>query len=155
MDTETLDAMAERGIKFTVLSPHQAAKIAKLGGTEWEDVSGGRIDPTKAYLRKLPSGRDITLFSMTARYRKPWHSRGLLKRGEDFVSRLKAGLSDQRHMASDAPHSYRWGNLWSSSQVCGYGPRLCPPPDRSRRDGQAYELRRVSGKVSRRRTKSR
>src|SRR5438874_6305876 len=62
VDLETLDMLAELRIKFTVLAPRQAGRTRKLGGRAWKDVSGGRIDPTRAYLQKLPSGRKINLF---------------------------------------------------------------------------------------------
>jgi alpha-amylase/alpha-mannosidase (GH57 family) len=107
VDTETLDIMAECGIKFTILAPSQAGKIAKLGTNEWEDVGGGRIDPTRAYLCKLPSGRSITLFFYDGPISKALAFETLLNRGEDFATRLNAAFSDQRqwpqilHIASD------------------------------------------------------
>lgn len=62
VDRETLDILAECGINFTILAPHQAARVRKSGTGRWRDVSGGKIDPTKAYLCILPSGRRINLF---------------------------------------------------------------------------------------------
>ena len=47
VDLETLDLLAEQGVRYTVLAPWQAAE---------------RIDPTESYLVKLPSGRSITVF---------------------------------------------------------------------------------------------
>ncbi len=47
VDLETLDILAEQGVRFTVLAPWQAAEP---------------IDPTEPYLVKLPSGRSITVF---------------------------------------------------------------------------------------------
>src|SRR3954468_10073822 len=61
VDLETLDVLAEHGIRFTVLSPYQAARVRPLGQQEWQDVHGGQIDPTRAYLQRLPSGRSISL----------------------------------------------------------------------------------------------
>src|SRR5881275_2399222 len=49
VDIESLDIMAEHGIKFTVLAQYQAAKVRRLGGRAFKDVSGGAIDPTRAY----------------------------------------------------------------------------------------------------------
>src|SRR5437660_2700514 len=62
VDLETLDILAEQGIKYTILAPRQAGKIRKVGGRAWKDVSGGRVDPTRAYSQRLPSGRRINLF---------------------------------------------------------------------------------------------
>jgi len=62
VDFETLDIIAEQGIKFTILAPHQALQVRKLDEEQWEDVSGGKIDPKMPYLCRLPSGRIINLF---------------------------------------------------------------------------------------------
>jgi alpha-amylase/alpha-mannosidase (GH57 family) len=120
VDTETLSIMAECGIKFTILAPHQASKIRKLRSREWEDVSGGRIDPTRAYLCKLASGRSITLFFYDGPISKAVAFEKLLNRGEDFVTRLTAGFSDQRawpqmlHIATDGEtygHHHKFADM--------------------------------------------
>ena len=59
VDLETLDIMAEHGIKFTILAQHQARRIRRLGDERWADLNGGRIDPKMPYLVKLPSGLPI------------------------------------------------------------------------------------------------
>ncbi|MGD8924719.1 MAG: glycoside hydrolase, partial [Syntrophobacterales bacterium] len=41
VDLESLDILAEFGIRFTILAPHQASRVRHLGGDDWEDVSGG------------------------------------------------------------------------------------------------------------------
>jgi len=68
-DTETLEVLAEFGIKFTILAPRQAKRARKIkSGARWFDVSDGKIDPTTAYLCRLPSGKTISIFSMMALY---------------------------------------------------------------------------------------
>jgi len=62
VDTDTLRALAEQGIKFTILSPRQALAVRKEGDEQWTDVSGGRIDTKRAYRCKLPSNLGISLF---------------------------------------------------------------------------------------------
>lgn len=49
IDLETLKIMASEGLKFTVLSQGQASAVRLLGGGQWADVSGGRIDPREPY----------------------------------------------------------------------------------------------------------
>ncbi len=51
---ETLDVLAEAGIRFTILAPDQALRIRPLNpkrkqDREWTDVSDGSIDTTRAY----------------------------------------------------------------------------------------------------------
>ena len=57
VDLESLDLMAQQGIKFTVLAPHQAKRI-KQGHQEmlWHDVSVAKVDPRVPYRCYLPSG---------------------------------------------------------------------------------------------------
>ncbi|HAA59263.1 MAG TPA: glycoside hydrolase, partial [Myxococcales bacterium] len=62
VDLESLDIMAEQGIRFTLLAPRQAHRVRPLSGGAWEDVSESRIDPKKPYLVRLPSGRSMNVF---------------------------------------------------------------------------------------------
>ena len=62
VDLETLDILAQHGIRFTILSPYQAGKVRKHGGRNWVDAAGGQIDPTTPYEQRLPSGRRIVVF---------------------------------------------------------------------------------------------
>ncbi len=75
IDSETLGILAELGIKFTILAPHQASRVRRIGIGKWKDVSGARIDPTRAYLYRLPTGRTINIFF----YDGPIHRRLHLK----------------------------------------------------------------------------
>ncbi len=62
-DNATLDVLAQHGIKFTILSPYQAARMRPLEeSAEWQDVNGAKIDPKMPYLVKLPEGRSIVVF---------------------------------------------------------------------------------------------
>src|ERR1700680_1210935 len=62
VDTETLEVLAEHGMKFTILAPRQASRVRRFGSHSWKDVSDGRIDPSRAYLVRLPSRRRIAVF---------------------------------------------------------------------------------------------
>src|SRR3984957_11004367 len=57
-DNETLDVLAEHGIRFTILSPFQASRIRPLAeNSEWHGVNGAHVDPSIPYLVRLASGR--------------------------------------------------------------------------------------------------
>ncbi len=107
VDLETLDIMAELGIRFTILSPRQAHKVRKIVRGHWRDVSGGRIDPTTAYRLKLPSGRSINLFFYDGPISTGIAFEDLLERGENLASRLVSAFSHERpwpqlvHIATD------------------------------------------------------
>ena len=62
VDRDTIDALIDAGVQFTVLAPHQAARVRPRGG-EWVDV-GGYLDTTQAYrhLHSDGSGRSLAVF---------------------------------------------------------------------------------------------
>lgn len=107
VDLETLDIMAELDIRFTVLAPDQAKRVRKLKGRNWADVEGGKIDPTRAYEIRLPSGRKINLFFCDGPISRAVAFEHLLTRGEHFSDRLLGAFSDSRngpqvvHIATD------------------------------------------------------
>jgi len=121
VDIETLDMLAEFGIKFTILAPHQASGVRKIATGKWKDVSGGRIDPTRAYLYRLPSNRKISIFFYDGQISRAVSFEGeLLHKGEDFVTRLATGFSDQRewtqilNTATDGEtygHHHKFGDM--------------------------------------------
>jgi alpha-amylase/alpha-mannosidase (GH57 family) len=120
VDLESLDIMAEYGIKFTVLSPFQAHQVRELGEEEWDDVTGGDVDPTLPYLLSLPSGRTINVFFYDGPISQAVAFEGLLSSGEAFADRLMSGFDDERdwpqilHIATDGEsygHHHRHGEM--------------------------------------------
>jgi alpha-amylase/alpha-mannosidase (GH57 family) len=120
VDLETLDLLAEFGIKFTILAPHQASQVRRIGGRVRRDVKGGRIDPTQAYEQRLPSGRTIALFFYDGPVSRSVAFEGLLSSGETFANRLAGVFSDDRdwpelvHIATDGEsygHHHRFGDM--------------------------------------------
>lgn len=88
VDYETLHLLAEYNIKFTILSPHQASRVKKIGDKRWKDAKGGKIDPKLPYLCRLPSGKTITLFFYDAPVAHDLAFGNLLNNGEFFAQRL-------------------------------------------------------------------
>jgi alpha-amylase/alpha-mannosidase (GH57 family) len=120
VDLETLDVLAELGIKFTVLAPHQAGKVRELGSEEWQDVGEGRIDPTTSYLLNLPSGRSISLFFYDGPVSRAVAFERLLRSGEYLADRLLDTFWEERtwpqlvHIATDGEtygHHHRHGDM--------------------------------------------
>ena len=107
VDLDTLEALAEEGILFTILSPSQAARVRREGGRDWTDVSGSRIDPTRAYRVVLPSGRRLALFFYDGPISRAVAFERLLDRGESLAGRLLGAFSEERgfdqlvHVATD------------------------------------------------------
>ncbi|MFA6378980.1 MAG: DUF3536 domain-containing protein [Candidatus Omnitrophota bacterium] len=92
VDLESLSIMAEYGIKFTILAPHQAKSVKPITSFDWFDVSGQRIDPKKPYLCYLPSGKSIAIFFYDGPMSRAVAFEGLLKSGDDFTRRLLGGF---------------------------------------------------------------
>ncbi len=119
VDLETLEIMAEQEIEFTILEPHQAKRVRKIGGSKWSDVSGGRIDPRSSYLSRLPSGKSIHLFFYDGPVSRDIAFGKLLESGEHFASRLMNIFSDNEepqlaHIATDGEsygHHHRYGEM--------------------------------------------
>jgi alpha-amylase/alpha-mannosidase (GH57 family) len=121
VDLASLEALAEQGILFTILAPSQAQRVRKLGrGGGWKDVSGGRIDPSRAYLCRLPSGRKIALFFYDGPISRAVAFEGLLSNGELFADRLLTAFDDSRtwpqlaHIATDGEsygHHHAYGDM--------------------------------------------
>jgi alpha-amylase/alpha-mannosidase (GH57 family) len=107
VDLETLEILAAAGLRFTVLSPHQASRIRSLSSRAWRDVKGGKIDPSTAYLHRLRSGRTISLFFYDGPISRAVAFENLLERGENLANRLAGAFSETRtwpqlvHMATD------------------------------------------------------
>ena len=119
-DAESLDVLAEQGIKFTVLSPFQASKVHRIGDSEWQDVNSGRVDPSRPYQVNLPSGRSLAVFFYDAPVSKAVAFERLLSSGEGFAGRLMDGYDDGRegdqlmHIATDGEsygHHHRYGEM--------------------------------------------
>jgi alpha-amylase/alpha-mannosidase (GH57 family) len=107
VDLESLDIMAEQGLKFTVLSPHSASHVRAPAARRWQDVSGGRIDPSMPYRVRLKSGRLFSVFFYDGPVSHAVAFENLLIRGEDLAHRLAGAFSDLRdwpqlvHIATD------------------------------------------------------
>ena len=62
VDLESLEILAKQKIRFTILSPKQAARIKPVNSIQWTDVGRGGIDTSIPYLCQLPSGESIAIF---------------------------------------------------------------------------------------------
>ena len=120
VDVETLQILATAGIKFTILAPRQASRVRRIGGRSWKDVSGDRIDPTRAYQVRLPSRQKIVAFFYDGPISRAVAFEGLLNNGEGFAQRLLSGFSEQRdwpqimHIATDGEsygHHHKYGEM--------------------------------------------
>jgi hypothetical protein len=96
VDTETLEVLAEQGIRFTLLAPRQAAAVAPLdadagaptGEHGWTSVDESSLDIYQPYLVQLPSGNRISIFFYHGDLSQAVAFEGLLADGETFYRRV-------------------------------------------------------------------
>lgn len=94
VDVPTLEALAAHGVRFTVLAPHQAARVRSPGG-DWREVDPLSLDLTRPYACPLPSGRTIAVFFYDGGVAHDLAFGDLLSNGDRFADRLVARLSDE------------------------------------------------------------
>lgn len=120
VDVDTLELLAERGIRFTILAPHQAARVRPIGSRDWRDLHDASIDPSRAYQQRLPSGRTIALFFYDGPTARAVAFEGLLSRGERLIEKLTGSFSSERnwpqlvHIATDGEsygHHHKFGDM--------------------------------------------
>lgn len=108
-DAAALELLAENGIKFTLLAPHQCKRVRPLvEGAEWVDTPEDSVDTTHPYLMRFASGATLNVFFYNGPVSRAIAFEGLLNSGEAFSNRLKTGFpegdSDEAqlvHVATD------------------------------------------------------
>ncbi|MGB6194354.1 MAG: DUF3536 domain-containing protein, partial [Terracidiphilus sp.] len=121
----TLALLAENGIKFTVLAPHQCKRIRPLKSDtgaepEWTDTPNASVDTTRPYLvRSASGGPSLAVFFYNGPASRAIAFEGLLNAGESLAARLKSGFEDNAqtqlvHVATDGEsygHHHKHGEM--------------------------------------------
>ena len=138
---KVLDLLAQEGIRFTILAPHQCARIRTLPAEEalatqsspdgqgppepapWTETPNATVDTTRPYLVKLDEGRSIAVFFYNGPTSRAIAFEGLLNSGEEFGRRLVNGSNGNNangdepqlaHVATDGEsygHHHRHGEM--------------------------------------------
>jgi alpha-amylase/alpha-mannosidase (GH57 family) len=138
VDTETLELMADEGIRFTVLSPAQASAIRPIGTRSgdsegiiskdrekqagWMDVSGGLIDPTRPYRVFLnrACSKYIDIFFYDGPLSRSIAYEKILSSGEALIGRINSILENHKDgprilgIATDGEsygHHFKFGEM--------------------------------------------
>lgn len=115
---KVLDLMAQEGIRFTILAPHQCARIRALASEDpasqpasedghgpadrpWIETPNASVDTTRPYVVNLDEGRSITVFFYNGPVSRAVAFEGLLNSGEEFGRRLVNGGSNGNNHHSD------------------------------------------------------
>jgi len=135
VDTESLELLAQHGIKFVLLAPHQCARVRPLGkiaaaksaakakqdaDPQWSETPDASVDTTRSYLVKLKEGRSIAVFFYDGPRSRAIAFEGLLNSGETFAQRLMSGFKEDGahaqlvHVATDGEsygHHHKYGEM--------------------------------------------
>ena len=125
VDSESLELLAQHGIKFTILAPSQCKRVRPLkqdatdNGPAWTTPLGNSVDTTRPYLMRFDSGVSIAIFFYDGPTSRAIAFEGLLNSGEIFAARLKAGFEDNAQpqlesVATDGEsygHHHRHGEM--------------------------------------------
>jgi len=119
VDVASLEALAEAGLTFTILAPHQAARVRRIGEKRWRTVREGKLNTRRPYVCRLGSGRSIVIFFYDGSVSHGVAFEGLLSSGEAFGKRLADafGKEDEAqlvHIATDGEtygHHHRYGDM--------------------------------------------
>ena len=121
VDLETLDMMAEYGIKFTILASYQAKEVKPINQDAlWRNVQGQKMDTKVVYVCHLPSGRAINIFFYDGPVAQGVAFEGLLDNGEYFAKRLSREFNTNNsnaqlvNIATDGEtygHHHKFGDM--------------------------------------------
>ncbi|HTY64415.1 MAG TPA: DUF3536 domain-containing protein [Acidobacteriota bacterium] len=120
VNLETLDLMAQAGLRYAILAPHQARRVRKKTERAWVEIQNQDIDSTMAYEISLPSGGRMALFFYDGPISRAVGFEKLLRSGGDFVRRLTGAFSPGRkwaqmvHIATDGEtygHHHPFGEM--------------------------------------------
>lgn len=119
-DIPSLEALAEQGIRFTILAPRQAKRFRPIGTDEWTECADEGIDPSRPYVVNLPSGREIVVFFYDGPVSQAVAFERLLNDGRHFAARLTDAFNPNRdgaqlaHIATDGEsygHHHKHGDM--------------------------------------------
>jgi len=117
VDTETLELLAEAGIRFTILAPHQAQQVRRMGDSAWQTPK--KLNTAVPYRCPLPSGREMTLFFYHGALAADVAFGDLLRDGGKLAERIEQSFSRDKspqlaHLATDGEtfgHHHRFGEM--------------------------------------------
>jgi len=134
VDNETLDILAQNGVLFTILAPHQCARVREraettlqpmldrleVAGDGWIETPNASVHPNHPYLVRLKEGRSIAVFFYNGPVSRAIAFEGMLNNGETFAWRLARGVDPSIyepqvvHVATDGEsygHHHRHGEM--------------------------------------------
>jgi alpha-amylase/alpha-mannosidase (GH57 family) len=115
---ETLGVLIEEGLKYVILSPHQAERVRPIGASAWQSVIDGGVNPSVPYkyFHRDGSGRSIAVFFYDGMISKSIAFDGLLASSRMLIDRCERAASGGAplvHIATDGEsygHHFHFGD---------------------------------------------
>ena len=126
VDLESLDLLAQHGIRFTILAPHQCARVRAISTEKdpeaavWHQTANASVDATRPYLVRTAEGRSIAVFFYDGPTSRAVAFEGLLNNGGNLAKRLLGAYRENgqpgqlAHIATDGEsygHHHRHGDM--------------------------------------------
>jgi alpha-amylase/alpha-mannosidase (GH57 family) len=126
VDYPTLEALVAEGIKFTILAPSQAERCRVIPSddqpvTQWLEVGGSQIDPTRPYRCFLSNGKYIDIFFYDGPISRDMGFNDVLNNAQHFAGRLgQAVRGDHRpsQLISVATDGETFGHHKGGTEKC-------------------------------------
>ncbi|HEY9603052.1 MAG TPA: DUF3536 domain-containing protein [Allocoleopsis sp.] len=126
VDYPTLEALVAEGIKFIILAPSQAERCRPIPSdeqpvTQWLEVGGSQIDPTRPYRCFLADGRSIDIFFYDGPISRDMGFNDALSHAHNFAGRLgQAVRGDHRpaQLISVATDGETFGHHKGGTEKC-------------------------------------
>lgn len=118
--TDSLRALVDEGITFTILAPGQARTLKKRGATSFAPASEVGLDTRRPYRVDVGDGKSIVVFFYDGGTSQAVAFERLLTNGDTFASRLMSCFSPSTtdaelvHIATDGEtygHHHRFGEM--------------------------------------------
>lgn len=117
VNTKTLELLADEGIRFTLLAPHQARRFRPLGQGPWRELKGD-INPRRPYYCFLPGGKKIALFFYDGRLAHGIAFQNYLQNGE-FLYRELISAFDPSDPEPQLVHTATDGETYGHHRLFG------------------------------------
>jgi alpha-amylase/alpha-mannosidase (GH57 family) len=114
----TLEVLIEQGLRFVILAPAQASRYRLAGSQEWQNVTDGQIDGSRAYkfLHRDGSGRSIAVFFYDGPLARAIAFEKALTSSERLIEMIKTASTGKQmvNIAIDGEtygHHFKFGDL--------------------------------------------
>lgn len=117
-DSESLEVLADNGIKFVILSPYQAKAVSDANGAR-RAVSAPGFSTGRPYKVELSAGKSMAVFFYDAPTSQAIAFEGLLRSGESFWQRIlhSAGALDEGGLVTLATDGETYGHHFTFGEM--------------------------------------